>query len=152
MASVLYSEIFSSFLGRISDYELAELDEADAVERLTEYLHKSVADPFIHKLFSSVVLNDEAETLDFVMKITVSDEEDVEFVINVLSERMVVAWLSPSVMSKINIAQYFGGKESNFFSQANHLEQLRGILKDAKLTVRKMIRDRDYSDPSRLEG
>jgi hypothetical protein len=57
---------------------------------------------------------------------------------------MVYEWIHSQVNSVVNTAQFFGGKEQSFYSQANHLAELRNIENDAVLAVRNMISDRGY--------
>lgn len=71
-------------------------------------------------------------------------DEDLHFVIEVISLGMVAEWLEPQVNSVLNTLQMFSGKEEKFYSQSNHLSELRGLLKDVQLKQRKIIRDRGY--------
>lgn len=150
MTSVDYKIIFYSFLGNIKDLELFNLDEYEVDEILSEYLHKTVSDPYIRRLFSSIVLDQETNTITYEMKYVVDEDADREFVINILSKGMAVEWMKPIVRSKTNIEQMFGTKEQQFYSQAQHLAQIRSALEDMTYEVRKTIRDRDYINNSYL--
>ena len=55
---------------------------------------------------------------------------------------MVIKWLEPQVKSKVNIAQMFGGKEQKFYSQSQHLSELKDMLETEKISLNKLIRDR----------
>lgn len=151
MTSISYEDIFSYFLGYVTDYELASLTMSDAYALMTEQLHKAVAQSYIRRLFKSLVLDDEIHTLTYEMNYDVDENSDLDFVILILSKQMVAEWLAPQVRSKVNLSQFFGGKEQQFFSQSQHLSQLRGMLEDTQLEVRKMIRDRGYIYNSYLE-
>lgn len=152
MTSVNYEDIFSYFFGEVTDFKIASLEVSDAYELMREYLHKTVATPYIRRLFSSIVLSDETQVLSFEMLEEQDLEADKDFVVLVLSKGMVVQWLEPQVRSKVNLAQMFSGKEQKFFSQSAHLAELRGLLEDVSLDVRNMIRDRGYINNSYLEG
>lgn len=144
MTSLAYDSIFSQFLGYISDYDIASLDFSDANEFMSECLHKALAKPYIRRLFSSSSLDDEIQMFQFEMKYVVEPSADLDFVQDILSKGMVIEWLQPQVKSKNLTAQIFTGKEQKFFSQANHLSELRNLLEDAQLEQRKLIRDRGY--------
>lgn len=144
MTSLSYEEIFNSFLGYIDDLNLANMSYDDAYSIMTEYLHKSVAKPFLRKVFTTLSLDDEIQELKYEVDTTVDDEADLEFVRDILSKSMVIEWIQPQVKSRTNLAQFFGGKEQKMFSQAQHLSELRNILETTYLEVRKMIRDRSY--------
>ena len=90
-------------------------------------------------------MDDQLNTLSFAMKQSVSEEEDEDFVIELLGIGLVIEWLTPIVNSTININWYVtSNKESKYYSQSAHITQLRGMLDDAKKTQRDMIRDRGY--------
>jgi hypothetical protein len=86
------------------------------------------------------------------MKFSVDDDTDKDFVVDMLALGMVVAWLSPILRSKVNLAQKFGGSEQKFYSQAAHIAELREVCDDAKIEQRNLIRDRGYIYNSYLEG
>ena len=144
MASLSYDEIFSDFLGSVTDYELASISLDDMYGLMTEYLHKTLSQSYVRRLFSSVSFDDVIQILTFEMANSVDDASDLDFVKYILSRGMVVEWLKPQVRSKANIAQFFGGKEQKYYSQSQHLSEIRGLLQDTELELRKAIRDRGY--------
>lgn len=152
MASLSYDEIFSDFLGSVTDYDLASVNIDDMYGLMTEYLHKTLSQSYVRRLFSSVSFNDAVQVFTFEMSNSVDDAADLDFTKYILSKGMVVEWLKPQVRSKVNIAQMFGGKEQKFYSQAQHLSELRGLLEDTQLEMRKAIRDRGYIYNPYLEG
>ena len=152
MASLSYDEIFSDFLGSVTDYDLASIKIDDMYGLMTEYLHKTLSQSYVRRLFSSITFDDIVQMFTFEMDNSVDDAADLDFVRYILSKGMVVEWLKPQVRSKVNIAQFFGGKEQKWFSQAQHLSELRGLLEDTQLEMRKAIRDRGYIYNPYLEG
>lgn len=144
MTSLSYEEIFSDFLGNVTDYDFSSMDESTSDYLMSEYLQKTIAVPYIHRLFSSIEADDEIHNLSFEMTNVVDDDSDLYFVKNILSKGMVIEWLKPQVRNKVNISQFFGGKEQKYFSQSNHLAEIRKLLEDTELEVRKEIRDRGY--------
>lgn len=152
MTSVSYEDVFSYFLGEVTDYEFAALSTSDATQLMSEYLHKTVATPYVNALFSSIELDDRIQTLSYEMDYVVNEQSDKDFVLLILSKGMLIQWLNPQVRSKVNISQFFGGKEANFFSQSSHLSQLKGLLEDTQTEMRNMIRDRGYINNEYLEG
>lgn len=149
MSSICIEDIFSMFLGYIKDYDLLRSQTCVTTSFMDEWLRKAYSKPYLRRLFSSLTRND--ETLTYELKHVTTEEEDTEFVSDILALGMVVAWLSPIVRSKVNLSQMFSGKEVNFFSQASHTDVLRGVLEDAKLEQRKLIQDRGFITNSYLE-
>lgn len=111
MSSLQYNSIFEKFLGNITDYDFANLSISDSYELMTEYLHKSLAESYVNRLFSSYEADDEINTFTFEMKQSVSKSEDVEFITSALAKWMVYEWLHKQVRSVTNTAQFFGGAE-----------------------------------------
>lgn len=149
-----YLIIYERFLSKVTDYKLLELPLDDVHEMMHDWMLSSISVPYISKLFKSISINDDSMQLDFQLKNSNSDELelDINFVIDVLASAMVVEWIKPQVESTLNIMQMYSGKEEKFYSQANHIEQLRGLLEDARSELRKLIRDRGYISNSYING
>lgn len=152
MSSLSYEDIFSDFLGNVSDYQIASLNLSDAYELMTEYLHKVLRQSFVSDLFSSITCDDAIQKIFYELSFVINEDSDREFLIGVLSKGMVVEWLKPQVRNKTNLAQMFGGKEQKFFSQSSHLSELRSTLEDTRLELRKEIRDRSSLHNSYIGG
>lgn len=150
MSSLQYDSIFEKFLGNITDYDFANLSISDSYELMTEYLHKSLAETYVNRLFSSYELDDEINTLVYEMKHSVSEDADAEFISSALAKWMVYEWLHKQVRSVLNTAQMFAGAEQKFYSQANHIDELRGLLDDSYKEARFFIQDRGYIKNSYL--
>lgn len=144
MASLQYGDIYSYFLGYITDYKLANMDEDSANELMLEYLRKTISDPYVRRLFLTLTMNDEEQLIDFDLSYKTNASSDNDFVQVILAKGMVIEWLQSHVKSRLNTAQMFAGKEQKFYSQSQHISELRGLLDDARLEQRKMIRDRGY--------
>ena len=111
MTSLSYDEVFDDFLGRVADYDFPTMDESTANYLMSEYLQKVVARPYIRRLFSSINADKEIHLIQFEVTEKVDDDADMEFVKTILSKGMVIEWLEPQVRNKVNISQFFGGKE-----------------------------------------
>lgn len=144
MASIQFETVFNYFLGYVTDFDFLELDESDLAELEVEYLHKALSKPYLRRLFSSLSIDDDGEEVTFEMVNATDDDQDGDFVSDILAKSMVVEWLQPQVKSKLNTAQMFTGKNRTWYSQANHISELRAMLEEAQLDVRRTIRDRGY--------
>ena len=151
LTSLNYNDIFSYFLGNITDYKLADMAEYDASELMVEYLHKVLANPKVAKLFSSITFNDDTETIEYELS-NQTELINEEFIKLVLSKGMVCEWLRPKVRSTVNTALLIGGKETKWFSQANHLSELRALLHDTEIELSKLITSRGYVESALSEA
>lgn len=155
MVSINYDSIFSYFLGNMTDYGLAQADATNVNLQMTEWLHKTCSKPYLKNLFTTLTLSDDIQTVSFEMQNPTdkdNESEDVEFVCDVMAKGMLVEWLRPQVNTHEAIKQFFGGSEQKYYSQANHLSELRSLYKDIKEEFDTMIRDRGAIHNSYLEG
>lgn len=109
MSSLSYDEIFFNFLGNITDPVLAGQAENLANEIMVEYLHKAISAVYVRRLFSSITLDDDVQTIIYAMKQPIDESADKDFVATMLGKSMAVQWVTPQVQSKVNIAQMFTG-------------------------------------------
>ena len=108
-----YNSIYSRFLLRVTDYEFAGLDEKLANEMMNGW-----------------------------MKAPIDDSSDQDFAEEIIAQGMLISWLSPQYHSVLNTAQFFSNSEQKYYSQANHMAELKDMYHGAKSDLRKMIRDR----------
>lgn len=153
MASLSYEEnIYSSFLGKITDYNFNNISEDDVYELMNGYLKSAISQPYVRRIFSSISLDDEVMEMTFALKDSVDEESDKYFVTEVLSRGMVIAWLEPQVKSTLNTNQMYGGKEQKWFSQAQHLSELKDLLATTKAEQRRIICDHGYANNSYIRN
>ena len=155
MASLSFNKIYSCFLGKINDFDIPNMDEEILNEVLLGYLKSTIAQPTINGIFISLTYEviEEFDNVDMKDKISwdesmvnyqlkVSAADDELFVTELLARGMVVQWLEPQVKNIVNISQFFGGKEQKYYSQAQHLSELKDMLETEKNELGKYIRDR----------
>ena len=146
-----YNDIYSRFLNKIRDYEFAGLPEPNATEQMWEWLRSALSHAYIYRIFDSFSADDEIAVMEYTLKSSVDDYNDKHFVEELLGNAMVVEWISPKVKTTTLLNQMItNSKESKFFSQSQHISELRGILEDAENKVREMLRDKGYNYNSYL--
>ena len=152
MASLDYNKIYSRLFSKIEAYDFIELPEDDLNDFLCNWIHSASANPYVRRLFKSFNLDDEILEISYEMKYSVDEFSDEEFITEVLTFGVVIAWLEPKINSINNIAQMFGSKEEKFYSQSQHISELRNLVNDVKKQQRRMIADRGYAWNSYLDG
>ena len=138
-----YSDIFSRFMLKVTDYKLPNVDEDLVNEMIASWMHSTYSLPYVHRLFASFVIDDDVQEIEYKLKNPASEVEDQEFVEELFAEGLVMQWLRPQYRSVLNTHQILTNKEQNFYSQAPHAQQVGNIYKEAEIGLRKMIRDRD---------
>lgn len=151
MASVKYETIFSLFLGSITDYKLASLNDEDANTVMTEYFHKALAASYLSRIFSTRSMDDENQVFNYELKYK-TDNDETDFVCNAIAKWMVYEWLHNQVRSVVNTSQFFGGSEQKYYSQAQHISELRALQDDAYKEARSFVMDRGWINNSYLGG
>lgn len=111
-----YEDIYTSFLRKITDYELmAELDE-HIEEYMLGYLTSAIAKfPQCKELENR---DDTLKRFECLLSPTVKEA---------LAHLMIEEWVSPKVYNIINLKQFLGDSEYKYYSQANHLEKLKDL-------------------------
>lgn len=152
MASISYDDVFSVFMGSVTDYKLTSLEESDAYAIMAEHLHSAISETYVRRLFSSIAYDDATQTITYNIKLSIDEKADEDFVISALAKWMVYYWLHNQVRSVTHTAQFFGGKETRYYSQANHLAELRGLMDDAYREARMFVMDRGFIRNSYFGG
>lgn len=154
MASISYDEIFSNFLGSITDYDLQEnLSISDSEQLMTEYLHKALASHYLSHIFSSKQLDDNIHLFVYDLENSSgNDSADADYVSAAIAKWMVYEWLHKQVRSVLMTSQMFAGKEETFYSQSQHLSELRALQDDAYTEARRFVMDAGYVSNSYLGG
>lgn len=147
-----FDEIFSRFYLKITDYNIATLDENVVNEMINGWLKSAASKPYVRRIFSSFVLDEDIGEIEYQMRFSSGDDDlDKDFVEEVLAKAMVQEWLTPAVDSVLNTQQAYVGKETNYFSQAKHLYELKDMLAKEEKKVRRFIQDRGFMYNSYLK-
>ena len=145
MASIELNEIYSRFYLRVKDYEIVGLEEKIVKEIMNGCIRSTLSKPFVRRLFQSITLDLDVEEVEFELRESWDEDSDVDFVCEVLAMGMVTEWLSPKYHSTLLTSQFFSNSEQKFYSQANHLAEMKAMYEKAYIDHRKLIRDRGFS-------
>lgn len=145
MASLQYEEIFSRVFGKVTDYDFVKISADDLYSSLSEKIHITLSKPYTRRLFSKVSMDDVIMNLDFEMAYPTNAEQDSDFVCELIALGVVIEWLEPQVKSTLLTHQMItSNKESKYYSQAQQLAEMKGLLNDCKKEQRKLIQDRGW--------
>lgn len=109
MTSLKLDDVYSAFLDKVTDFDIGSYEEDVQKELLIGYLKGALGIPYLRAIFVTITIDDYEETINYTLK--TEDGCDEQFIIELLSKGMVIKWLEPQVKSKVNISQFFGGKE-----------------------------------------
>ena len=111
-----YAEIYSRFYTSVTDYKLAGLTEKVANELLNGYLKRTVSRPMVRRLFSSLVMDDDIEEIEYELKTPLDEDSDKDFVEEILVLGMILSWIDPQYHNVLNTSQVFSNSEQKFYS------------------------------------
>lgn len=152
MTSIDYNDVYQSFYLKVEAYDFLELDDNIIHEFLCSWIHASVRPPYIRKLFSSISFDDDIMRLTYEMSYPLGDEEDKDFVIELLALGMGISWLTPKVNTITHLRQTYGSKEEKYYSEAQHLVATENLLSSWKKEQRRMIGDRGWIHNAYVNG
>lgn len=132
-----YSDVYNTFLGKITDYELPKFDDVDKEEIIYGFM-KSACTKF--KRVCVVDLYDRDETLKQFNQ-SLDDE-----IIDIVTEVMIVEWLKPKVLSSENLKNCLSTKDFSLFSPANLLKESRETLELCKKEATKLINNYSFAN------
>ena len=139
-----YAEIYSRFYLRVEDYDIVGLQEKLVNEMLNGWMKSTLSKPYVRRLFDTLEIDDDLEEIEYTLKFPIADDEDKDFIEEVIALGMVECWVAPKYHSTLNTSQMFTNSEQKYYSQANHMSELKDMYHRAKNDLRKIIRDRGY--------
>lgn len=131
-----YEKVYDRFLARTTDFNLAELDDHTLNEMLKGWLHSAIVKT---RTSSDLSCDDEAEVFNSDLS-----ELDVEL----LAMGVTLAWLDQTLNSTELTLQFIGGKEEKYYSQANHISELRALRADTLREMQQMHCYNTYTNSS----
>ncbi len=137
-----YDAIYNIAASKITDPEIALLSSDDLEEMFHDYLISAISQ--FRKCKSDLSDRDD-EIRQFN-----ADLLDVEK--EILAILVVRQWLQPQLYSALLTKQVFSDKEQKYYSQAQHISELRALDETLKLEAQKLSRDYSYGNGSYWEG
>ena len=133
-----YEKIYNRFLQKISDFNLAEVDDYSFDEMMNSWLNSAVIR--VRKCQHDLSKRDD-ELQEF--------EEDLsDLEIELLALGMVDAWVTPMLNSTELTLQFIGGKEEKYYSQSQMLSELRNLKKENSLEMNRLHNYYTYTNNS----
>lgn len=132
-----YEKVYSRFLSRTTDFNLAEMDDYTLNEMLKSWLCSAVVKT---RTSSDLSARDEEN------EVFENDLTDLD--VELLAMGMTLAWLDQTLNSTELTLQFLGGKEEKFFSQSAHISELRALRTDTLREMQKLYTYDTYTNNS----
>ena len=137
-----YDEIYNRAARKITDFNLASMSYVDLEDAFHGYLISSISQFRKCK-------NDLSDRDDELRQFNI-DLLDVEK--EILAIMIVRQWLQPQLNSVLLTAQVFSDKEQKYYSQSQHIAEIRALDESLKFEAQKLSRDYTYSSGTYWEG
>lgn len=132
-----YEKVYDRFLNRTTDFNLGDLDDYTLHSMLKSWLSSAVV---------NVRTSADLSARDDEIEIFANDLLDRD--IELLAMGMTMAWLDQYLNSTENVLQFIGGKEEKYYSQANHIAELRAMREDLRLEMKRLHSYGTYTNNS----
>ena len=133
-----YDNIYGRFLNKITDFNLVEIDDYSFNDMLQGWFKAAI-------VRSRKCQHDLSKRDDELQEFE-EDLSDLE--IELLAMGMVDAWLSQYLNSTENVLQFIGGKEEKYYSQANHIAEIRALREQNLIEMNRLHNYYTYTNNS----
>lgn len=129
-----FSDIYSRFLVKISDYSFFNLSQDELEANLDVYLKSAVI--HFRRCKNNLAKRDD------VLKVFHEDLSDE--VQEIIARLMIVEYLTPKLVTADLLQQTLSSRDFRLYSQANHIKEIRDLRNEMKSEVDKMMTDYTY--------
>lgn len=139
--SVSYDLFTGAFLAKISEFEFLQLPAADRTSLVDGYMKRAVAE-FKHICVYDLMNAMNDETREFAIDI---ENDDIDEIVNIVSEGMVVQWLKPYIYRQELLENTLNTKDFTTYSPAELLMRVGNAYKDSQKDYLQMTREYSYN-------
>lgn len=139
--SVSYDLFTGAFLAKISEFEFLQLPTAYRTDLIDGYMKRAVAE-FKHICVYDLMNAMNDETREFTINI---EDDDIDEIVNIVSEGMVVQWLKPYIYRQELLENSLNTKDFTTYSPAELLMRVGNAYKDSQKDYLQMTREYSYN-------
>ncbi len=126
-----FSDVYSSFLSKITDDMYMELSPQDTYKILQELLLSALVKfEFPRVDLDYTILEEQNEETGQILTKWIFIHKLSAQEINIIATYMIVEWIGQQLASVENVRMKYSGSDFKFTSQANHMQKLLQLKKD----------------------
>ena len=139
--SIPYDTFVGAFLNKISEFELLQLDDNNRTEIVDGYLIRAITAFRKNCKYDLFTTRDDASR-EFLVDVP---SEDLDELVEIISEGMLVQWLKPYVYKQENLENLLNTRDFTTYSPASLLMRIGDAYKKAQSDYTQMIREYSYN-------
>ena len=136
-----YDLFIGAFLSKITERDLLTLEEETRTEIVLDYMKRAV-NGFKYVCRYNLAGSYDDENQCFTVDIA---EQDIDEIIDIVSEGMVVQWLKPYVNSQELLQNVLNTRDFTMYSPAELLMRVGNAYKQAQKDYTQMVREYSYN-------
>lgn len=139
--SIPYDKFTGAFLSKITEFEFVNMRDFERNSLIDGYMKRAIA------AFKSVCLYDLSTTGDDVLREFNVDipEEDLDEIIDIVSEGMLVQWMKPYTYKQENLELVLNTRDFTTYSPAELLNRVCTAYAKAQKDFVSMVREYSYN-------
>lgn len=141
MSGTVSFDIFTgAFLSKISEFEFAQLSDEARTASVDGYMSRALA-AFQKNCKYSLVKNSDNDSRSFFLNVK---DEDLEELVDIISDGMIVQWLKPYLYQQENLENVLNTRDFSAYSPATLLQQVRETYTKAQKDFVQGIREYSF--------
>lgn len=137
---VSYDVFTNAFLSKVTDYNFLSFDRDNRTEIVDGYMKRA----FIQ--FNKICKYDLLSRDDTLRELTTEiSDEDIDEIVDIVSEGMLVQWMKPYVYKAENLENILNTKDFTSYSPAELLLRVSDTYKELKKSFTNMMREYSYN-------
>ena len=136
-----YDVFTGAFLNKISEFELLAIDDNGRTEMVDGFMKRAIS-AFRKNCRTDLFTTGDDETRSFDVPV---DPEDLDELVDIVSEGMVVQWLKPYVYQQDLLQNVLNTRDYSLYSPAELLMRVGNAYQNAQRDFRQMIREYSYN-------
>lgn len=139
--SISYDVFTGAFLSKISEFEFINMPDVDRIEFVDGFMKRAISN---FKKNCQYDLTGSANDTKRCFEIDINNE-DIDELVDIISEGMVVQWLKPYVYKQELLENILNTKDFTTYSPAELLMRVGNAYSKAQADYTQMIREYSYN-------
>lgn len=149
---ILYDQFTEAFLFKIKEYDFLDMPEEDRINIIDGFMMRAFTE--FNKILKRRQYNFPAVKDDTLRQFDFSDEEefvleqleeDINEIVNIISDGMVLQWLKPFLNNQELLENALNTRDFTTYSPAELLKQVKGAYQHTRKEYNQFIREFSYN-------